>query len=184
MQSDAQLPWSSVLTFLESRKGLLDAVVFSGGEPTLQETLPAVIQSVRGLGFRIGLHTAGMAPERFAVVLPLLDWVGFDVKAPFNAYSRITGAKESGNKALISLRLLLESGVAYEVRTTFHPALLSMDEVVDLRDELLSLGVMHYAVQRFRAMGVCPNRLPPNAEQSRFNLPSGLGNGFRSFHIR
>ncbi|MBP8264734.1 MAG: anaerobic ribonucleoside-triphosphate reductase activating protein, partial [Pseudomonas sp.] len=52
-------PWPEVLDFLRRRQGLLEAVVFSGGEPTLQAALPAAIAEVRELGFKIGLHTAG-----------------------------------------------------------------------------------------------------------------------------
>ena len=183
-QSEAHLHWSSVLAFLESRRGLLDAVVFSGGEPTLQAALLDAVQSVRNLGFRVGLHSAGMAPKHFAALLPWIDWVGFDVKAPFSAYSRITGVNGSGDNTLVSLRLLLESGVAYEVRTTFHSGLLSLEEMVELRDELLALGVRNYAVQFFRAAGTNSNRLSPLVAQPQTNLPQGYGDGFDHFQIR
>lgn len=183
-QAEPRLSWLSVLDFLQSRRGLLDGVVFSGGEPTLQSALPGAVQAVRSLGFRIGLHSAGMAPERFAAVLPLVDWVGFDAKAPFSSYSRITGAEQSGNKAMASLRLLLDSGVAYEVRTTLHPALLCLDEMVELRDELLACGVRNYVVQFFRSAGTDAKRLPPLAVQPQANLPRGYGDGFSHFLIR
>ncbi len=78
----AAVPWPQVLAFLQSRRGLLDGVVFSGGEPTLQAALPAALAEVRAMGFATGLHTGGMYPERLAAVLPLLDWVGLDVKGP------------------------------------------------------------------------------------------------------
>ena len=80
--------------------GLLDAVVFSGGEPTLQAGLLDAMLEVRELGFKIGLHTAGMYPQRLAAILPLMDWVGMDVKAPFADYARITGTPGSGERAL------------------------------------------------------------------------------------
>ncbi len=184
VQGDSQLTWEMVFAFLQSRRGLLDGVVFSGGEPTLQPALLDAVQAARSLGFRIGLHTAGMVPERLATVLPWIDWVGFDVKAPFLAYSIITGAESSGAKAIASLRLLLTSTVPYEVRTTFHPALLTAENMLHLREQLLSLGVAHYAVQRFRATGVCSDRLPPIPEQSQFNLPPSYGDGFHSFSFR
>ncbi len=182
--AEPQLSWSEVFAFLKSRRGLLDGVVFSGGEPTLQPALFRAVQAVRGLGFRIGLHTAGMTPDRFASVLPCIDWVGFDVKAPFHAYSRITGVDHSGDKALASLRLLLASGIAYEVRTTLHPALLSAEDMVELRDQLLSLGVTHYAVQHFRLAGTRPNRLPPDSHQPQPILPPGYGDRFHHFYLR
>ena len=92
-----ELAWPAVLEFLERRRGLLDAVVFSGGEPTVQHALPGAMRAARALGFGIGLHTAGMAPRRLAAVLPLADWVGMDIKAPFDDYPRITGVRGSGN---------------------------------------------------------------------------------------
>jgi len=175
--------WRDVLAFLESRRGLLDAVVFSGGEPTLQPALLDAVRSVRNLGFRIGLHTAGMTTEQFASLLPLMDWVGFDVKASFSAYSRITGVERSGEIALASLRLLLASGIAYEVRTTLHPALLTLADIAVLRDELLSLGVTHYAVQHFRSTGISANRLAP-VEGRNIQLRDNFGEHFQSFQIR
>jgi pyruvate formate lyase activating enzyme len=163
---------------------LLDGVVFSGGEPTLQPALLDAIQAVRNLGFRIGLHTAGMAPERFAALLPWIDWVGFDVKAPFSVYSRITGVEQSGEKALASLRLLLASGIQYEVRTTFHPALLTLADMLELRDQLLALGVTNYVIQRFRSAGTQAGRLPHLPERQQLGLPCSYGDSFRQFHVR
>jgi pyruvate formate lyase activating enzyme len=100
---DGEIAWREVLAFLEARRGLLDGVVFSGGEPTVQAALPAAMRTVRALGFGVGLHTGGPTPERLKAVLPLVDWVGFDVKAPFADYARITGVASSGEAARLSL---------------------------------------------------------------------------------
>ena len=81
----AAVPWPEVLAFLKSRQGLLDGVVFSGGEPTLQAALPAALAEVRALGFQTALHTGGMYPERLHALLPLLDWVGLDIKGPLHS---------------------------------------------------------------------------------------------------
>jgi pyruvate formate lyase activating enzyme len=178
---ESPLAWSGVLEFLSRRRGLLDAVVFSGGEPTLQPALLQAMAEVRGLGFRIGMHTAGACPERFAQALPLLDWVGLDVKAPFADYTRITGVEGSGEKALASLRSLLRSGVSYEIRTTLHPALLSPGDVRKLKAELLSLGVMHYVIQRCRPQGTRPGLLPSATE---ITLSPDFSDGFLHFEIR
>lgn len=180
-RTDTQMSWQEILRFLESRRDLLDAVVFSGGEPTLQTALLDAVEVVRSLGFRVGLHTAGMAPERFAALLPSLDWVGFDVKAPFSAYPRITGVEQSGGKALTSLRGLIASGISYEVRTTVHPALLSFADMLELRAQLLDLGVENFAVQQFRVQGVLPGRLPVTA---KLVLPQDYGIRFVHFCIR
>lgn len=152
------LDWGAVLGFLASRRGLLDGVVFSGGEPTLQGALPEAMKAVRALGFRIGLHTAGPYPARFAAVLPLCDWVGFDVKAPFSDYVCVTGAKGSGDKARDSLKLLLTSGVPHQVRTTVDPSLLNEAAVKRMSAELAALGVAQHTLQEFRLTGTRARR--------------------------
>jgi len=151
-RAPGEITWSEVLAFLRRRKGLLDAVVFSGGEPTAQAGLGAAMRAVKALGYRVGLHSAGIYPRRFAEVLPLADWVGFDAKAPFDAaYERITGVRASGEAALASARALLASGVDREFRTTWHDGFLSLAELERLTRTLAGLGVRRYALQEFRA---------------------------------
>jgi pyruvate formate lyase activating enzyme len=161
---------------------LLDGVVFTGGEPTLQEALPAAIADVRELGFRVGLHTGGQFPERLARVLPEVDWVGLDVKAPWALYDRITGVAGSGSAARESLSLVVASGVPFEVRTTVHPGLLSRADLQVLADELVSAGVRHYAIQGYRPQGGAGDL--PNASLSSANLPPGLADRFDEFEVR
>jgi len=177
-----EIAWEEVLTFLRTRQGLLDGVVFSGGEPTLQDALLGAIADVRELGFQVGLHTGGQFPERLARVLPLVDWLGFDVKAPWDDYDRITGVAGSGASARASLALVVASGVSFEARTTVHPALLSPNDLSMLAEELQVAGVHRYAVQGFRPQG-CVGDLP-TASLSSADLPSGLGDGFEHFEVR
>ncbi|MDP2784966.1 MAG: anaerobic ribonucleoside-triphosphate reductase activating protein [Sulfurimicrobium sp.] len=150
---EATRNWAEVMAFLHRRQGLLDAVVFSGGEPTLQSGLADACREARELGFKIGLHTAGTYPERLAEILPSLDWVGMDIKAPFADYDRTTGVPGSGERARESLLHLLDSGVDYEIRTTLHPDLMSEESIVALARELAALGVRHFVLQQFRAQG-------------------------------
>jgi len=145
--------WEAVMAFLHRRQGLLDAVVFSGGEPTLQSGLADACREVRGLGFKLGLHTAGTYPERLAEVLPEFDWVGMDIKAPFSDYARTTGVPGSGERARESLLHLLDSGAEHEIRTTIHPDLMTHESIVALARELATLGVRRYVLQQFRARG-------------------------------
>lgn len=158
-RSDAgpgQLDWSEVMHFLQRRRGLLDAVVFSGGEPTLQEGLASALDEVRGLGFKTGLHTGGMYPSRLGEILPRLSWVGMDIKAGFADYARVTGTPGSGDKARAGAKLLIESGVPHEFRTTVHPLLHTADSLLRLAEELRELGATHYVLQEFRPQG-CPD---------------------------
>lgn len=152
-RSATEIAWPDVLAFLARRRGLLDAVVFSGGEPTLHAGLAAAIRAVKSMKFSVGLHTAGIHPRRLADVLPLVDWVGMDIKAPFPEYPRITGVAGSGERALASARLILASGVAHEFRTTVHAELLSHDAITGICDTLVTMGARHYALQEYRPAG-------------------------------
>jgi len=125
--------WEEILRFLERRRGLLDAVVFSGGEPTQQDGIDHAIRTVREMGFLVGLHTAGPYPGRLRTLLPHLDWVGMDIKAPFHEYERITGMPGSGEIARESALLVRESGVAHQFRTTLDPFLLQEERIESLR---------------------------------------------------
>ncbi|AVR97053.1 anaerobic ribonucleoside-triphosphate reductase activating protein [Pseudoduganella armeniaca] len=147
------LDWRDIVTTLERRRGLLDAVVFSGGEPTTDPALPDAMRQVRALGFKVGLHTACIYPERLAAVLPLADWVGFDVKAPFEDYHIVTRVPGSGAAAHACVQAILASGVDYECRTTVHPDLLPPDALLRMADELRALGVARYVIQQFRPQG-------------------------------
>jgi len=175
-------PWPEVMAFLTTRVGLLDAVVFSGGEPTVQEPLADALSEVRALGFKIGLHTGGPHPERFAELLPLLDWVGFDVKAPWDDYASITGAPGSGEATRASLRALVASGVDFEARTTVHPDLLGSAAIVRMSQELAREGVSRWVLQPYRAEGT-QGALPP-VRFSAADVPSGVAERFREFSVR
>jgi pyruvate formate lyase activating enzyme len=155
----ARLEWSRVRGFLERRRGLLDAVVFSGGEPTSDPGLERAVDEVRASGFAVGLHSAGIHPRRLARVLPHVDWVGLDVKAPFERYESVTAARGSGRAARASASMVIEQARDYELRTTFHPALLAEDEVLALAEDLARRGAKRYALQEFRATGCGDARL-------------------------
>ncbi|MDR3536973.1 MAG: anaerobic ribonucleoside-triphosphate reductase activating protein [Acetobacteraceae bacterium] len=178
------IAWPAVMAFLRQRRGLLDGVVFSGGEPTLQSALAAAMQEVRGLGFRIGLHTGGAYPDRLAAVLPLVDWVGFDAKMPFSRYEAVTGVDGSGERARESLLRLLASGKACEVRTTVHPWLLDQPALEALADELATLGVTHYVVQAFRSIGCRDEELNRMPSATAPLLPAHLQMRFAEFLTR
>lgn len=149
-RASAQIEWPAVMKFLARRAGLLDAVVFSGGEPTLQSGLAQALSEVKAMGFKCGLHTAGAYPEHLTSVLPLLDWVGFDIKASFTDYAQITQAPGSGHSAEASLQALLASGVSYECRTTVDLQFFDSKKLIDLAQSLAASGVRHYVLQTCR----------------------------------
>lgn len=151
-RGEQEVPWDQVRAFLKRRQGLLEAVVFSGGEATLQPGLPAAMQEVRTLGFKVGLHSAGIKPCAFKRVLPLADWIGFDVKALEEETALITGVSDSGRANWQSLELLLDSAVDYECRTTVHWQLTDCRRLQRLAERLAGMGVQHFVVQQVRSV--------------------------------
>lgn len=148
------------MAFLDTRRGLLDGVTFSGGEPTIHRGLGAAMREARSADFSCYLHTSGALPHALEHVLPLLDWVGFDVKAPFSEYHRITSAPDSGARARESLRLLAASGVPFEVRTTVDSRLLDTAALERLAGDLASEGVTSWVLQECRIPGAAPVMQP------------------------
>jgi len=152
-------PWPAVLRELEARRGFIDAVIFSGGEPTAQSELPAALREAGAMGFAVALHTNGYAPQRLEVALECgaLDQVAMDIKAPFEDYPLITQVPSSGRGARESAMAVLASGVEHEFRTTYHPALLTHEHLRTIARELAEIGAERWVVQLFRAEG-CPVR--------------------------
>lgn len=155
-RAPGQVPWRDVRNLLRRRAGLLDGVVFSGGEPTRQAGLADAMREVRAAGFGVGLHTGGAYPRRLESLLPLVDWIGFDVKAPrslYRAITRVGGETTAADQAFTSLRMVLDSGVDVQVRTTVDPTVLSDDDVAALTADLAALGVTDLVLQEVRADG-------------------------------
>lgn len=150
------VPWEDILTLLRRRQGLLDGVVFSGGEATRQRALLPAIEEVRSLGFGIGLHTAGAYPGRLAEILPYVDWVGLDIKALPGDYPEVVGSGPGGEKAWESLGLVLASGVGYEVRLTIHPDSPQEQHAVEIAQKVRQAGARAFALQKARTEGTRP----------------------------
>lgn len=146
------LEWSDIRNFLATRVGLLDGVVFSGGEATRQN-LVAAVADVRALGLGVGLHSSGAYPRRLGELLPLVDWVGFDVKAHPDRYVEITQTHGSWGRVRESLDLLLASGVNYQVRTTWGPGVMSRNEAEGILRWLEGVGVREPVLQDVRPDG-------------------------------
>nr|DAP30463.1 MAG TPA: anaerobic ribonucleoside-triphosphate reductase activating protein [Caudoviricetes sp.] len=145
------IAWSEVEGFLKRRRGLLDGVVFTGGEALRQEAVIPAAESASDLGFGIGVHTSGMFPDRLESMMHVVDWVGLDVKARPEDYKKVVGVR--GDKVWKTLDLVLESGVEYEVRTTVYPESLIDYHFEDFVSQLKLAGVRTFALQEARTEG-------------------------------
>ena len=145
------VPWGDVEDLLSRRRGLLDGVVFTGGEALRQEAVIPAAESAADLGFGIGVHTSGMFPDRLERMMHVVDWVGLDVKARPEDYKKAVGVR--GDKVWKTLDLVLGSGVDYEVRTTIYPESLIDYHFEDLVSQLKLAGVRTFALQEARTEG-------------------------------
>ena len=114
------LSQQELLAFLEKRRGILDGVCITGGEPTLQPDLPQLLAQIKAMGFAVKLDTNGYRPEVLEALLAqdLVDYVAMDIKNSPEGYSETTGRDIAIEKIESSIRLLLQGQVAYEFRTT------------------------------------------------------------------
>ena len=132
---------------LQRRVGLLDGVVLSGGEPLYHEETAQLARAIASYGFDTGLHTGGSNPQRLREMLDEIAWVGFDFKAPFGSYDRVTQVLGSGESAQESLELLHGSSVPFEVRTTVDARILTLHDLDIMERELKAHGVDSWILQ-------------------------------------
>ncbi len=136
------------LAFLQGRKGLLDGVCVTGGEPTLSPELPEFLGKIKALGFSVKLDTNGSRPEVLRGLLEksLVDYVAMDVKNSPAAYAATIGVPAPLEALEESLRLLMQGSIPYELRTTV---------VRDLHSEasILAMGQWLYERNGSRKIG-------------------------------
>lgn len=140
-------PVQDVLEFLQSRTGKLDGVVITGGEPCLQKELPEFIKEVKSLGFTVKLDTNGSLPNMLEKVLPDVDYVAMDIKAPLDKYSLIVNRHVDIEKISQSIDMIMSYGVDYEFRTTVVSSQLGFDDFQKIG--LLLNGASRYYLQKF-----------------------------------
>jgi len=145
-----EMAWEEVISFLSGRKGKLDGVVLSGGEPCMQPDIIKITQQIKALGFKVGIHTSGVYPDKLKGIAPYMDWVGLDIKAPWNKYDTLSGRPNMTTKVQESLHFLLEQKIAFETRTTCDPTYLTPKDILMMAKDLKESGVSVYALQHYR----------------------------------
>ena len=152
MTTSGEPPYSSreIITELGARKKLLDGVVISGGEPTLQSGLEAFIREVRSMGYSIKLDTNGSRPEVIKKLIGqnLLDYIAMDIKAPFKKYNLLSGVTCQLENIVESIHLITLSKIKHHFRTTYFQKLLEERDLSEIK-KLLPATSLH-TVQSFK----------------------------------
>ena len=147
--NEGMMETDSFLNMLSNRKGFLDGVVVSGGEPTLQNDLGDFIKRVKNLGYPVKLDTNGSNPEAIESLIDkgLVDYIAMDIKAPLDRYSEICGRDVDIERIKRSIDILKRGTVAYEFRTTVAPGL-NMDDIFKIARSIA--GARLYVLQKCR----------------------------------
>ena len=146
--------------FLNKRKGKLDGVVITGGEPTLHgKDLIEFIKEVKSLGFLVKLDTNGTHPDVLQELLNenLLDYIAMDIKAPLAKYRTITQTDIDTKIIKKSIDMIMNSGVDYEFRTTIVKSQLSVEDLRQIGE--LIQGAKRYYMQKFLATKILDETL-------------------------
>lgn len=146
---ETRISEEEVLAFLRARKGMLDGLVITGGEPTMHDDLPGFMKKVKDLGFLVKLDSNGTRPAMLkeAIKKKLVDYVAMDIKSPMSKYSR-TVARPVDVKAIRkSIEVLKSSGIQYEFRTTVIKSLIEPEDFHEIGMEIR--GASLYFLQKF-----------------------------------
>lgn len=153
LEPEAQpgIPEEEVLSYLRKRQGVLEGVCVTGGEPTLQQDLADFLRRLKELGYLVKLDTNGSCPQVLEQLLQegLLDYVAMDIKASPNNYAAAAGLKKIDfDRIRQSIRLLMESNISYEFRTTVVKGIHTLEEFEEIGRLLQGCHV--YFLQGFR----------------------------------
>lgn len=151
MDADARIAEHDVWSFLQKRQKLLDGVVISGGEPSLQSDLAGFCRQVKDMGFAVKLDTNGSRPGVIKALLDgnYVDFIAMDIKAPLSRLPELTGTVSHARQIRLSISLIAASGVDHLFRTTDVKPLLSSEDHRSIK-ELVPPGSLH-VVQPFVA---------------------------------
>lgn len=143
------VPEDEILGFLERRRGKLDAVSITGGEPTMLKDLLEFMAKLKDMGFAVKLDSNGTRPHilRKALDDKLVDYLAMDIKAPLEKYNDVTIRPTDIEKIKESIEMIKTSGVDHEFRTTIVKGLLSRDDVLDIGKTVQ--GAKRYYLQKF-----------------------------------
>ena len=138
-----------VFDFLKTRKGKLNGVVVTGGEPCLQKDLVDFLKEIKNYGFEIKLDTNGSEFNMLYTIIGenLVDYVAMDIKAPLEKYESVAGTNVNIQNIEKSINLIMSSGVDYEFRTTVTRELLAVDDFFDIGQMIR--GANKYFLQKF-----------------------------------
>lgn len=186
LESETYIPFDQILEFLNSRKGKLDAVVITGGEPTLMDDIVDKITTIKSMGFLIKLDTNGTRPEVIKDLLDrnLIDYIAMDIKNSLNMYPCTVGVKKiDEDRIKESIKLIQNSGIDYEFRTTLVSEFHTFESIKEM-GELIKGSKKLYLQQFVDREGVIQKGLHPVDEDLANKFKDILSNFVEEVNLR
>lgn len=177
-----------IFSFLKKRKGMLEGLVISGGEPLMQKDIVNFTEKVKELGYNIKIDTNGMYPEKLKELIDkkLVDYVAMDIKAPKGKYDKLSGIKTDVKKIEKSIELIKNSAPDYEFKTTFVPGILSPDDILSIAKWLKDSK--KYYLQQFRSDVplISPDleNMLPYSKEDMFDILEKIKTYFKICNVR
>jgi len=147
--TEVRISERELFDFLETRRGMLEGVVITGGEPTMHADLPRVMRDIKDRGFLVKLDSNGTNPQMLedAIADKLVDFIAMDMKAPLASYGQAVARPVDIKAIRRSIALIMASGVDYEFRTTIVKSMLSKEDIRQIGEEIR--GAKQYVLQKF-----------------------------------
>jgi len=157
-------------SFLKKRKGKIEGVCITGGEPTIQPNLLGFIKKIKKRGFLVKLDSNGTRPDVLKKVFDakLVDFVAMDIKNQLKRYDATTGVKGDAERIKLSVQLIMNSGVPYEFRTTVVPGLHSEKDFEEIAKWIK--GARSYYLQEYREGRILDNNLKKKTKGKKIDL--------------
>lgn len=148
-QFNPVIPINEVMEFFKSRVGKLEAVCITGGEPTVQKDIGKFIIDLKNLGYLVKLDTNGTMPDVLQKLIEAnnIDYIAMDIKGPIDRYAEITATNSFEDKIKRSIKMIMESGIPYEFRTTIAKPLHNIEDFKGIGE--LIKGSNLYYIQNF-----------------------------------
>ena len=175
-----------VFSFLKNRVDKLDAVVVTGGEPTLHKDLDVFISKIKKLGFLVKLDSNGTNPEVLQSLIDkkLVDYIAMDIKNDFENYEKIVNVKLDISKIKESIKVIMNSGIDYEFRTTAAPGV-TKEDILNIAEYIK--GAKKYYLQVFQEMDVIDNSCKKEdrlSEDDLKEIAEKIKNNFLDCNVR
>lgn len=192
IKKQPKIPEKTLFSFLKERKGLLEGVCLTGGEPTINKKLPTFIKKIKKLGYFVKLDTNGSNPLMLKNLInkKLIDYVAMDIKAPKEKYSQVVGLLDCWNVRMLkniekSIEILKEGKIDYEFRSTIIPALHNKKDIIKIVRWIR--GTKTYYLQQFRPeKTINPKfeKMKPYPQEYLFEIRNAIAPFFEVCQVR